>query len=100
MSEVTRNATRASRESNFHFSLARLLGAVGSRGKMSFRAIQFLAISALVATAIGCKKVPPKILNHGRKQSGDNGYRLVIGGNPSGYEPGKIYNCELLLIEN
>jgi hypothetical protein len=65
---------------------------------MNFRAIQFLLISALVAIALGCKKVPPKTLNHGRKQNGDNGYRLVIGGNPSGYEPGKIYNCKLEFI--
>lgn len=60
---------------------------------MNFRIIQFLTISVLVACALSCKKVPPKSLNHGRKQSGDNGYRLVIGNNPTGYEPGKIYNC-------
>lgn len=56
--------------------------------------VKFLLISALVAGAFACKKMPPKSLNYGKKQSGDNGYRLVIGNNPDeGYEPGKIYNC-------
>jgi hypothetical protein len=60
---------------------------------MQHRVLKFLLISALLAAALGCKKLPPKTLNHGRKQSGDNGYRLVIGNDPDGYEPGKIYNC-------
>jgi hypothetical protein len=49
----------------------------------------------LIGVALACKKVPPKLLNHGRKQTGDNGYRLVIGNNieNEGYEAGKIYNC-------
>lgn len=49
----------------------------------------------LIAVVFACKKVPPKTLNHGRKQTGDNGYRLVIGNNieNEGYEAGKIYNC-------
>lgn len=61
---------------------------------MHFGWVKFLLISALVAGAFACKKMPPKSLNYGKKQSGDNGYRLVIGNNPDeGYEPGKIYNC-------
>jgi hypothetical protein len=49
----------------------------------------------LICVTFACKKVPLKTLNHGRKQSGDNGYRLVIGNNieNEGYEAGKIYNC-------
>lgn len=61
--------------------------------EMQFRVVKFLLISALVACAFACKKMPPKALNYGRKQSGDNGYRLVIGNIDEGYEPGKIYNC-------
>lgn len=62
---------------------------------MILRVVQFLVISAIVAVAFSCKKLPPKSINYGRKQSHDNGYRLVvgIGNNPNGYEPGKIYNC-------
>lgn len=50
--------------------------------------------------ALACKKVPLKTLNHGRRQNGDNGYRLVIGNDveSEGYEPGKIYNCMSFLI--
>lgn len=63
-------------------------------GKMQFRVFNLFLVSALVSVALACKKLPPKTLNSGRKQIGDNGYRLVIGNNPDdGYEPGKIYNC-------
>lgn len=61
---------------------------------MSFRVVHFLLLFALITLTLCCKKIPPKTLNHGKKQNGDNGYRLVIGSNPKGYEPGKIYNCE------
>lgn len=63
---------------------------------MNFRIFHLLLISALVSFALCCRKIPPKNLNHGRKQNGDNGYRLVIGNNPDGYEPGKIYNLFLV----
>ncbi|KAL7024638.1 hypothetical protein ACKWTF_013141 [Chironomus riparius] len=63
---------------------------------MNFRIFQFLLISVLLTFVHSCKKVPPKTLNHGRKRNGDNGYRLVIGNNPNGYEPGKIYNLFLV----
>lgn len=55
----------------------------------------FLFLFLIVCVVFACKKLPPKTLNHGRKQSGDNGYRLVIGNNieNEGYEAGKIYNC-------
>lgn len=57
-------------------------------------------ILVLICVTFACKKIPPKTLNHGRKQSGDNGYRLVIGNNieNEGYEAGKIYNCMSLYI--
>lgn len=43
-----------------------------------------------------CSKVP---VFNGRavgkeKKPGDNGYRLAVRNEPSGYEPGKIYNCK------
>lgn len=66
---------------------------------MNFRLFQFLLISVLLTFVYSCKKVPPKTLNPGRKRAGDNGYRLVIGNNPNGYEPGKIYNCKCDKIE-
>lgn len=46
----------------------------------------------LINEALGCEKVPP--IRHGRKARGDNGYRLFLGDEPKGYEPGKIYNCK------
>lgn len=61
---------------------------------MQFRLLELILISVLVVGTFACKKLPPKTLNYGKKQSGDNGYRLVIGnGLDDGYEPGKIYNC-------
>ena len=95
---VRGHSQREHLESNFHFSLIRVLVGEGSSKEMNFRLIQYLLISAFVAIAIGCKKNPPKSLNSGRKQSGDNGYRLVVGGLSGGYEPGKIYNCEWMEI--
>lgn len=66
--------------------------------KMQFRVLQLFVISVVVAATFACKKLPSKTLNYGKRQSGDNGYRLVIGNNPDdGYEPGKIYNCMCLL---
>ena len=62
---------------------------------MILRVVQFLVISALIAVVFSCKKLPPKLINYGKKQNHDNGYRLVIGNNPKGYEPGKIYNCKI-----
>lgn len=64
------------------------------RRKMQFRVFNLLLVFALVAVVLACKKLPPKTLNAGRMQSGDNGYRLVIGNDQGdGYEPGKTYNC-------
>lgn len=45
-----------------------------------------------------CSKVP---VFNGRavtkeKKAGDNGYRLAVRNEPSGYEPGKIYNRNVL----
>lgn len=49
--------------------------------------------SILLACVLACRKIPSNV--HGRKSAGDNGYRLYLGDEPNGYEPGKIYNCEL-----
>lgn len=51
----------------------------------------------LVNLVYGCDKTPK---NAGPKKSGDNGYRLVIANDQSGYEPNKIYNCEYLINAN
>jgi hypothetical protein len=57
--------------------------------------IVLLQLLGLVAVhASGCNNVP--MVPHGPKVSGDNGYRLIVGGEPSGYEPGKTYNCEYI----
>lgn len=65
-----------------------------STSKMQSRVFKLLLASVLVAAVLACKKLPPKTLNAGRMQSGDNGYRLVIGNDQGdGYEPGKTYNC-------
>lgn len=43
-----------------------------------------------------CARVPQS--PHGPKVRGDNGYRIIIGDEPTGYEPGKIYNCKKLFF--
>ncbi len=50
------------------------------------------ALSLLVGNVSCCSRVPQA--PHGRKGRGDNGYRIIIGDEPSGYEPGRIYNCK------
>lgn len=47
-------------------------------------------LSLLVGSISSCSRAPQA--PHGRKGRGDNGYRIIIGDEPSGYEPGKIYN--------
>lgn len=52
-------------------------------------------IAAVQQCCWACSKVPEF---NGRavtkeKKSGDNGYRLAVRNDPSGYEAGKIYNC-------
>lgn len=39
-----------------------------------------------------CRKIPR--VAHNRRTKGDNGYRLFLGDEPNGYEPGKTYNCK------
>lgn len=58
--------------------------------------VTIFAIIALVCieVALGCPRAP-RDLPHGRRKRGDNGYKLSIGDNPSGYVPGKIYNLFL-----
>lgn len=54
---------------------------------------------ATFAHGSSCPKAP-RHLNPGRRTRGDNGYKLVIGDNPSGYIPGKTYNSECFLINS
>lgn len=49
----------------------------------------FIILFITTAT-LGCERMPK--VPHGPKKSGDNGYRIYIGNEPSGYQPGKIYN--------
>lgn len=65
------------------------------KNKMKLRVIANLVlITLLINLVCACTKKPLSNLNGGRKKSGDNGYRLVIGSNPDeGYEAGKTYNC-------
>lgn len=51
-----------------------------------------LIATILISEILCCEKTPP--IRHGRKSKGDNGYRLFLGDEPKGYEPGKIYNCK------
>ncbi|XP_055700255.1 spondin-1 [Phlebotomus papatasi] len=63
---------------------------------MVLKGIFLLVFVLFVAQEVsGCRKVPP-FENYSRRTRGDNGYRLIIGGEPNGYEPGKIYNLFLL----
>lgn len=56
-------------------------------------AITTICVASLIIQSIACcARVPQG--PHGRKGRGDNGYRIIIGDEPSGYEPGKIYNCK------
>lgn len=50
-----------------------------------------VALGILFDPIVGCKREPTN-LPHGAKQSGDNGYNIYIDGEPTGYQPGKIYN--------
>lgn len=58
--------------------------------------IWFIVLAHIVVEqCLACSKVP---VFNGRpvtkeKKAGDNGYRLAVRNDPSGYEPGKIYNC-------
>ena len=51
-----------------------------------------LLILIVIQYCLGCTRTPSG-LPHGRKGRGDNGYRIYIGDEPKGYQPGKIYNC-------
>lgn len=59
-------------------------------------------LPALVENGESCSKTP--IVDgrtvSGVKQPGDNGYRLAIRDEPTGYEPGKIYNRKYSAIRN
>lgn len=50
-----------------------------------------LLLIVVAGSVLGCGKVPSDS-QHGPKRSGDNGYRVIIGGEPTSYIPGKTYN--------
>lgn len=54
-----------------------------------------LLLAVPVLNTLACRKVPP-VRNAGPKTPGDNNYRILIGEDPQGYEPGKTYNLFLL----
>lgn len=57
---------------------------------MNFLLWKISLLVVLVSLVSGCDKRPE---HGGRRKKGDNGYRLVIGGEPDGYKPGSYYNC-------
>lgn len=59
---------------------------------MSLKLLLFVLLAVPVLT---CRKVPP-VRQARQKTSGDNNYRILIGEDPQGYEPGKTYNLFLL----
>lgn len=54
-----------------------------------------LVWSLLIQAGWACRKVP-SARNAGGRTPGDNNYRLLVGDEPDGYEPGKTYNLFLL----
>lgn len=63
--------------------------------KMSLKFLLFVLLTVPVLSCLACRKVPP-VKNAGQKTRGDNNYRILIGDDPQGYEPGKTYNLFLL----
>lgn len=57
--------------------------------------ILLVILLALPFATFACRKIPP-VRNAGGKTAGDNSYRILIGDDPVGYEPGKTYNLFLL----
>lgn len=62
---------------------------------MRSKFLLFVLFSVPILSCLACRKVPP-VRNAGTKSPGDNNYRILIGEDPSGYEPGKTYNLFLL----
>lgn len=52
-----------------------------------------LATLTVIELILCCNKIPNNI-PYGKKKTGDNGYRLIVGDEPNGYKPGKIYNSK------
>ena len=57
--------------------------------------LKLILLALLATSCLACRKVPP-VRNAGPKSKGDNNYRILIGEDPQGYEPGKTYNLFLL----
>lgn len=56
--------------------------------------IALIVILGLLHIAVGCKREPST--QHGPKRTGDNGYRIVVGDDEQKYQPGKIYNGNVI----
>lgn len=57
-------------------------------------AVVLLLLVAESMAANRCGRKPRQGIQHGPKKAGDGGYQIQIDGEPNGYQPGKIYNCE------
>lgn len=60
---------------------------------LCFKALFLIGYIVLLGQIEACSRVPSE--QHGPKKAGDNGYRLIIGEEPIGYIPGKVYNCKV-----
>lgn len=56
--------------------------------------VSILLLVVVAGSVLGCGKVPSDS-QHGPKRSGDNGYRVIIGDEPTSYIPGKTYNRKI-----
>lgn len=62
---------------------------------MSLKFLLFVLLTVPVLSCLACRKIPP-VAKARQKPTGDNNYRILIGDDPQGYEPGKTYNLFLL----
>lgn len=61
---------------------------------VAFAVVLSLLVDGTTAAQNRCARKPRSGIQHGPKKSGDGGYRIYIGNEPNGYQPGRIYNCE------
>lgn len=61
--------------------------------------ILIAVVIVLVSAATACRRVPHRDLGASKsKLPGDNGFRLVMAGDPTEYVAEKIYNCKMLAL--
>lgn len=58
-----------------------------------------IVLLALFNEAIANRCARMEHLKKSKKMSGDGGYRILIDGEPKGYQPGKTYNGEFVVME-